>query len=35
MITHRFPFADAAQAFELIDRYPDQALQVVLEYPTE
>ena len=32
MITHRFKFADAAKAFELVDIRPDDVLQVVLEY---
>jgi 2-desacetyl-2-hydroxyethyl bacteriochlorophyllide A dehydrogenase len=32
MITHRFPFADAAQAFQLLDDQPDAALQIVLDY---
>ncbi len=31
-ITHRFPIAQAAQAFELMDRNPGEAVQVVLEY---
>jgi 2-desacetyl-2-hydroxyethyl bacteriochlorophyllide A dehydrogenase len=31
-ITHRFPFSDAAQAYELLDRNPGEAIQVVLEY---
>ncbi len=33
LVTHRFPLADAAAAFELIDRSPQDALQVVLEVP--
>jgi threonine dehydrogenase-like Zn-dependent dehydrogenase len=32
-ITHRFPQARAAEAYELLDRRPDEALQVVLVYP--
>jgi 2-desacetyl-2-hydroxyethyl bacteriochlorophyllide A dehydrogenase len=32
LITHRFPFADAATAYALIDRSPEDLLQTVLEY---
>ncbi len=32
MITHRFRFADAAKAFELVDTHPEDVLQVVLQY---
>ena len=32
MITHRFRFDQAGKAFELLDRSPDQVLQVVLTY---
>ncbi len=32
MITHRFPFTDAAEAFQLVDERPGEVLQVVLEY---
>lgn len=32
LITHRFPVADAARAYELLDQHPEQALQVLLEY---
>jgi 2-desacetyl-2-hydroxyethyl bacteriochlorophyllide A dehydrogenase len=32
MITHRFAFSDAAQAFALVDEHPDEVLQVNLEY---
>lgn len=32
MITHRFPFARAREAYELIDKYPDQTIKVVLTY---
>ncbi len=32
MITHRFPFAEAARAFAMVDEHPDEVLQVVLEY---
>jgi threonine dehydrogenase-like Zn-dependent dehydrogenase len=30
LITHRLPFAEAQQAYELVDRSPDRALQVLL-----
>jgi 2-desacetyl-2-hydroxyethyl bacteriochlorophyllide A dehydrogenase len=33
-ITHRFPLAEAARAYELIDQRPDQCIQVVLTYPS-
>jgi 2-desacetyl-2-hydroxyethyl bacteriochlorophyllide A dehydrogenase len=32
LITHRFPFSRAGDAYHLIDRYPEQAVQVILEY---
>jgi len=32
MITHRFKFAEAAKAFELVDKNPQEVLQVILEY---
>ncbi len=32
LITHRFPVADAARAYELLDQQPEQALQVLLKY---
>jgi 2-desacetyl-2-hydroxyethyl bacteriochlorophyllide A dehydrogenase len=32
LITHRFPFSRAAEAYDLIDRRPGEAVQVVLEY---
>lgn len=32
LITHRFPFQQAAQAYALIDQHPDESLQVLLEY---
>jgi 2-desacetyl-2-hydroxyethyl bacteriochlorophyllide A dehydrogenase len=32
LITHRFPFADAAEAYDLLDRRPGEAIQVVLSY---
>jgi threonine dehydrogenase-like Zn-dependent dehydrogenase len=31
-ITHRFPIRQAAQAYELIDENPGEAIQVILEY---
>jgi threonine dehydrogenase-like Zn-dependent dehydrogenase len=32
LITHRFAFADAAQAYELVDRSPEDVLRVTLAY---
>jgi threonine dehydrogenase-like Zn-dependent dehydrogenase len=32
LITHRFPFGDAAAAYELLDRRPEEAIQVLLSY---
>jgi len=32
LITHRFPASAAAEAFDLLDREPSEALQVVLTY---
>jgi 2-desacetyl-2-hydroxyethyl bacteriochlorophyllide A dehydrogenase len=32
MITHRFPFARAREAYDLIDKHPDQTIKVVLTY---
>jgi 2-desacetyl-2-hydroxyethyl bacteriochlorophyllide A dehydrogenase len=32
-ITHRFPIEEAAQAYQLLDQEPEQAVQVVLDYP--
>jgi threonine dehydrogenase-like Zn-dependent dehydrogenase len=32
LISHRFPFARAGEAYELIDQRPDEVLKVVLEY---
>lgn len=32
LITHRVPFANAAEAYDLLDRRPEEALQVVLTY---
>jgi 2-desacetyl-2-hydroxyethyl bacteriochlorophyllide A dehydrogenase len=31
-ITHRFPMAQAAQAYELLDRHPEDVVQVILTY---
>jgi threonine dehydrogenase-like Zn-dependent dehydrogenase len=31
-VTHRFPFERAAEAYELIDRRPEETLRVVLTY---
>jgi threonine dehydrogenase-like Zn-dependent dehydrogenase len=31
LVSHVLPFSQAGQAFELLDRTPEQALQVVLE----
>lgn len=33
LVSHVLPFREAGQAFELLDRTPEQALQVVLEGP--
>jgi len=35
LLTHEFRFQDAAKAFELLDAAPQEALQVVLTYPTD
>jgi threonine dehydrogenase-like Zn-dependent dehydrogenase len=32
LITHRFPVADAAEAYALIDHHPEQTIQVLLTY---
>jgi threonine dehydrogenase-like Zn-dependent dehydrogenase len=32
LITHRFPIAQASQAYALLDQNPDQAIQVILTY---
>ena len=32
LITHRFPLEDAARAYELLDKHPGQAIQVMLTY---
>jgi threonine dehydrogenase-like Zn-dependent dehydrogenase len=32
LISHRIPFEQAAEAFELVDQHPDEVLSVVLTY---
>ena len=32
LITHRLPFADAATAYRLIDRHPEESIQIILTY---
>jgi threonine dehydrogenase-like Zn-dependent dehydrogenase len=32
LITHRFPLAQAVQAYALLDRHPEEALQVLFTY---
>ena len=32
LVTHTFPFEDAAKAYELVDKHPEQCIQVVLAY---
>jgi threonine dehydrogenase-like Zn-dependent dehydrogenase len=32
-VTHRFPLSEAARAYQLLDRNPQEALQVLLTYP--
>jgi 2-desacetyl-2-hydroxyethyl bacteriochlorophyllide A dehydrogenase len=32
LITHRFPFTEAARAYELIDQRPEETIQVMLSY---
>jgi len=32
LVTHRFPLANAARAYELLDQHPEQAVQVLFEY---
>jgi 2-desacetyl-2-hydroxyethyl bacteriochlorophyllide A dehydrogenase len=32
LVTHRFPFAAAPDAYSLLDRHPDEAVQVLLTY---
>ncbi|MGH2461023.1 MAG: zinc-dependent alcohol dehydrogenase [Chloroflexota bacterium] len=34
LISHRLPFADAAAAYRLIDRHPEEVIQVILTYRT-
>ena len=34
LITHRFPLVEAAAAYHLLDTAPNQALQILLTYPT-
>ena len=33
LVTHRFPIAQAAEAYALLDKRPQEALQVLLDYP--
>ena len=33
LVTHRVPFADAPRAYVLLDRHPEQAVQVLFCYP--
>jgi threonine dehydrogenase-like Zn-dependent dehydrogenase len=35
LITHRFPLAQAAQAYAMLDQHPEEALQVILTYDKE
>jgi threonine dehydrogenase-like Zn-dependent dehydrogenase len=35
LITHRLPLEEAPRAYELLDRRPDEAVQVVLTYDEE
>jgi threonine dehydrogenase-like Zn-dependent dehydrogenase len=32
LVTHRIPFAQAAEAYDLIDRSPDATLRTILTY---
>ena len=32
LITHRFPFQQAAEAYALLDKSPETAVQIVFEY---
>ncbi|MFP5260391.1 MAG: zinc-dependent alcohol dehydrogenase [Blastocatellia bacterium] len=32
LITHRFPLAEASRAYAMLDRHPEEAIQVVLTY---
>ncbi len=31
LVSHRYPLAEAAAAYELLDQHPEQALQVILD----
>ena len=33
LVTHRFPIGEAPEAYRLLDQGPDEAIQVLLEYP--
>lgn len=35
LITHRFPIAKAAQAYQLLDQYPESAVQIIFTYEDE
>ena len=35
LISHRFPLAQAGQAYQLLDQYPESALQIVFTYEDE
>lgn len=35
LVTHRIPFERAAEAYALVDRHPEETVQVVLTYDTE
>lgn len=32
LVTHTFPFEEAGKAYELVDKHPEECIQVVLEY---
>ena len=32
LITHRYPFDRAAEAYQLVDEHPEQTVQVILTY---
>jgi 2-desacetyl-2-hydroxyethyl bacteriochlorophyllide A dehydrogenase len=32
LVSHRFPFSEAAAAYEVVDMHPDEAVQVLLSY---
>ncbi|OGO72219.1 MAG: oxidoreductase [Chloroflexi bacterium RBG_19FT_COMBO_62_14] len=34
LITHRFPIGEASLAYDLLDKHPDEAIQVLLEHST-